>query len=445
MNNSVSVLLVGIGGYGQNYVRELLTNTVRDDYHITGIVDPHADKSSLVNMVKEKGIPVYKSMEEFYQDKRADYVCIASPIQFHARQTIKALENGATVLCEKPLAPTIQEAHEMLRAQEAVGKEVGIAYQWSFSKAIQSLKKDIIEGVLGKPRRLKTVVLWPRDYKYYNRNNWAGKIKDSSGQWILDSVASNATAHYLHNMFYVLGRKIEDSALPLSLEAELYRANKIENYDTIAARIISEDNVELLFLATHASRENIDPMFSYEFEKGTVCFDQNKDQLITARFRDGREKIYGNPFDGPFEKIWIMLDAARDQKPAPCGIKATFSHLMAVNGIQEAAEIVDFPENLLRYLRDEEGNESAVFVEGLSEVLLKAYKEWKLPHELGVDWRRKQENLCLLIMSAFQKRGNKYIKNTQTNTIFKLDIDIFSILQCVHSNIGVQFVDVFCF
>src|SRR5690554_2837391 len=307
MDNLISVLLVGIGGYGQYYVRELLGNSERDDYQLSGVVDPYADVSPVIKGIREREIPVYKSLEGFFQDNNADYVCIASPIQFHARQTITALENGAAVLCEKPLTPTVQEGREMLKAREGAGRPVGIGYQWSFSSAIQTLKKDIIKGIFGKPLRLKTVVIWPRDYAYYNRNSWAGRIKDSSGKWIMDSVASNATAHYLHNMFYVLGRKIEESARPLSLEAELYRANK----------------------------------------------------------------------------IWIMLDAIKEQKSAPCGVKAALSHVMAVNGIQEATEISDFPETLIRPLKDEQGNERAVYVEGLSETLLKAYNEWKLPYELG--------------------------------------------------------------
>ena len=40
-------------------------------------------------------------------------------------------------------------------------KIVAIGYQWSFSDAIQKLKADVIAGIFGKPRRLKTLVLWP--------------------------------------------------------------------------------------------------------------------------------------------------------------------------------------------------------------------------------------------------------------------------------------------
>ena len=128
-----------------------------------------------------------------------------------------------------------------------------IGYQWSFSKAIQSLKNDIIKGLFGKPIRLKTLALWPRDDEYYGRNNWAGRIKENQGKWVLDSPMNNAVAHYLHNMFYVLGFEVDSSAVPKQVIAECYRANPIENYDTAVCRILTTDDVEILFYASHAS------------------------------------------------------------------------------------------------------------------------------------------------------------------------------------------------
>ena len=43
----------------------------------------------------------------------------------------------------------------MAASQNQSGKRVAIGYQWSFSQAIQQLKKDILDGVFGKARRLR--------------------------------------------------------------------------------------------------------------------------------------------------------------------------------------------------------------------------------------------------------------------------------------------------
>ena len=132
---------------------------------------------------------------------------------------------------------------------------MAVGYQWSFSPAVQALKDDIRSGLFGAARKLKCLYLWPRDEGYYARNDWAGKRKDAEGAWVLDSPVQNAMAHDLHNMFYVLGKTRETSARPAEVEAELYRANAIENFDTAAARIRTEEGVEILFFVSHASEK----------------------------------------------------------------------------------------------------------------------------------------------------------------------------------------------
>lgn len=385
-DEKLDVLLVGIGGYGENYLDEFL-NSNRDDFRIVGVVDPFAEKSPRIEEIKKMQIPVFSKMGDFYEDNSADYVCISSPIHYHSEQTIMALKNGAGVLCEKPLSATVQEGYRMLEVEKEAEKPVGIGYQWSFSSAIQNLKRDIIKGVFGKPLRFKTLVVWPRDFKYYNRNSWAGKKKDSNGKWILDSVANNATAHYLHNMLYVLGDSIEKSAWPERLETELYRANDIENFDTTAARLWTDNGVELFYLVTHATKDQLNPRFCYEFENATVYFDQDQDCQIVAEFKGGKRKVYGDPFADSFKKIWIMLDAVKGKGSYLCGIEAALPHVVCINGMQESVEeIIDFPEELIMKKQDKSGKDSAIYVDGLTELMLTCYNNWKLPTEEKVDW-----------------------------------------------------------
>ena len=277
----------------------------------------------------------------------------------------------------------------MIKARDEAGKFVAIGYQWSFSKAIQDLKKDIIDGVYGAPKRFKTVVLWPRALAYFKRG-WAARIKDDNGNWILDSVANNATAHYLHNMFYVLGDKTDGSVRPASVVSEIYRANNIENYDTAAMRIITENGVELLYLASHAVDKRIGPIFDYEFENASIRFaDTDKDNNIIAYFNDGRQKDYGNPFENAQRKLWTSIDAVSGKGTIPCGIEAALSHTICINAIQrERSEIINFPAEQIKLLSKEESDESIVYMEGLYEVMQSCYDNWLLPNEMGVAWSK---------------------------------------------------------
>lgn len=401
--NLISILLVGIGGYGNLYVDELLKNMSRGDFIIAGAVDPIPQNCRNFQKLKEMKIPIFSSVEEFYANSKADLAIISSPIHFHCEQTCIALAEQSNVLCEKPVSATIQEARRMIEARDNAGKIVAVGYQWSYSDAIHALKKDIQSGLFGRAKRFKTIVLWPRNKNYYSRG-WAGKIRDSQGKWILDSVASNATAHYLHNMFYVLGKETDESAKPAYLMAELYRANEIENFDTSAVRIYTQNDVELLFYATHAVIETVDPTFCFEFEKGKVLYGDggDDDENIVAVFNDGTRKVYGDPFENSMNKLWMTIDAIKGLRPVVCGIEAASSHTLCINGMhQSVSQIPHFPENLIRY--DE--NSEITWVEGLSDVIKTCYREWKLPHEIGVSWARAGRKMDLYNYEFFDGEG----------------------------------------
>lgn len=400
-DDRVSILLVGIGGYGNIYVDALLNNLEREDFKIVGAVDPKPEGCRNLSRIQDLGVPIFSSMEEFYKSFKADLAIISSPIHFHCIQTCFALSQGSHVLCEKPVSATIQEAHQMIKARDDARKIVAIGYQWSYSNAIRTLKRDIQSGLFGKPKRFKTMVLWPRNHDYYSRNSWAGKLRDDQGRWVLDSVANNATAHHLHNMFYVLGKKEDESARPANLIAELYRANKIENFDTAAVRVFTEEGVELLFYATHAVNETVQPTFCFEFEKAKVVYGLLEDESgeIVALFNDGTRKVYGDPEKEKIKKLWLTIDAVKGLQPVVCGIEAATSQTICINGMQESVpRIGQFPEKLLKY--DE--STKMTWVEGLNDVLKQCYREWKLPHEIGVEWAKAGK--------AVDLRGYRYFK-----------------------------------
>lgn len=383
----ITILLVGAGGYGNFYV-DLLLDAKTRDFRVIGVVEPNPAGCLRLKELLGKNVPLYNSLDEFYLQHRADLAIISSPIQFHARQIITAVTAGSHVLCEKPLCATVEEGKAIIEARKKTGKLVTVGYQWSFSAAIQGLKKEISSGRLGRAQRLKTMVLWPRDFAYYRRNGWAGRIKDAQGRWVLDSVVNNATAHFLHNMFFILGQDFGKSAFPAVVTAELYRANPIENYDTAALRIRTADGIELMYYATHATLEEQNPEFSFEFENAVVNYDQNQGNNIVATFKSGETRVYGDPFAGEENKLWATITALKEGKAVPCGPEAALAQVICVNGIQETGEITPFPAELINYHTDGQGKKTGVYVKGLTQDLIGAYEEWKLPSEQGAAWAR---------------------------------------------------------
>jgi predicted dehydrogenase len=374
------IVLVGIGGYGGQYVMAL-TNWKGDrDWEVVGIVDPMAEKAQRRTEALALCNRVYKTLDEFYAEQQADLAVIASPIQYHCAQTCAALAHGTNVLCEKPICAVIQQAYEMIEARDkSNGKFVAIGYQWSFSPQMQALKADILAGMYGAPKRLKTIALWPRTDTYYGRNNWAGGLKSANGDWILDSPVNNATAHYLHNMLYVTGPAVDCSATPVSVQAELYRANPITNYDTAALRVMTDNGAEILFYTTHAVSRLRGPEFVYEFEKGTVYYDTRKRRMWSV-MNDGAVKEYGNPHQGVEFKLGNSIKASLGEGGIVCGPEAAMMHTLCMNGAQESVPSVgEFPWRDV-YKAGAPGSQVRVMT-GLAEQMEGAYDANLLPGE----------------------------------------------------------------
>ncbi len=189
-------------------------------------------------------------------------------------------------------------------------------------------------------------------------------------------------AHFLHNLLYLAGPATDRSAMPASVEGELYRAHPIESCDTAMCRVALAGNLELVCLASHATAEAIQPRFRLEFEDATITCGEDT-RTVVARIRGGGEIDYGAPDDTPqFKKLHDAIHAVHLPFPVVvCGPEAASAQTLAVNGLHESARnIVPFPEPLVR----RSGVDASV--DGLGQILVRCYQEGRLPSELGVAW-----------------------------------------------------------
>ena len=391
MSKDVAVLLVGTGGYGQGYV-EALPGLAGHGARIAGAVETRPENLSRLRELFPD-TPSYETMEEFYRRHNADLAVISTPFHLHRAQCITALEHGSHVLCEKPLCSTVEDAREIINARDRVDRFVAVGYQWCYSDAVRELKRDALAGRLGRPKRMRTIVLSPRNDAYYNRAPWAGRLRDEGGVPVLDSVAANACAHYLFNMLYVLGGSMEESAWPGPVTAELYRANPIESFDTVATRIWTVDGVELLFYASHATREALGPVFHYEYERADVYFDTDWEGQpdhrnptirrgnIWAAFRDGSHKVYGNPHADEMRKLELSIRAARGESVGLCPVEAAMAHTDCIARMHRAAPIFTFPASMVTIGSAPSGADQIRFVPCLEEEYYQCYNRCVLPGE----------------------------------------------------------------
>ena len=365
----VNVVLVGVGGFGMIHLTEALEGRTKELIDIVGVVEPYPQFCPKIDAIKERNIPIYSNLEDFYKEHSADLAVLSTPIQFHADQTVYCLEHGSNVLCEKPLCGSKEDAERMLAAEKATGKFVLIGYQWSTSETILNMKRDIISGVYGKLKSMKTLVLWPRGAKYFNRSTgWAGKKYTSDGVAVFDSIANNACAHYLHNMFFVLGEEMGTSKMPVAIHAELARANNIENFDTSVINFTFDDGGEGYFIASHATEKNVDPILCYEFENGKIVSVPNaQNGELIGKLNDGREINYGKADVASNDfKLEVAVRLCMGEKHDYCGIEGASVQTKVINYIQENSEIMSFPKTRIA------GDNTVV--DGLHELMHEIYE-----------------------------------------------------------------------
>ncbi len=312
MSEPVRVVVVGLGGYGEVYLTPLLEDPRGADCRIVGAVDPRPESCSRLSELGKMGIPIFPSLEAFYRQETAELAVLSSPIHFHAPHTCLALEHGTHVLVEKPAAAVTADVDRMIAARDQANRFVAVGFQWSFADPVLNLKRDILKGTFGQPLWGRSLTLWPRTESYYQRNDWAGRKRDPEGRWILDSPASNAMAHHLHHLLFLLGPALDRSTEAVAVEARLARVNEIETFDTIGARIGTASGAEILFLASHGigSEEAVDPRFTLAFEKGELVFPGGLTPM-TFRFHHGTTKSYPSPdTSSQVKKLWDCVAAA---------------------------------------------------------------------------------------------------------------------------------------
>lgn len=118
----------------------------------TALVSGHPDKARRVARaynIPEDAIYDYENYDKLAEDKRVDVIYIALPNSMHAEFTIRGLKAGKHVLCEKPMAGSVQEAEEMNAAAEAAGKKLAVAYRLHYEPLNRKVMYLCREGKLG--------------------------------------------------------------------------------------------------------------------------------------------------------------------------------------------------------------------------------------------------------------------------------------------------------
>lgn len=167
--------IVGFGGMAGWHCR--LIEKI-DDLDVVGAWDIKEERMDYANSV---GVHAYKSLEDLLADPQVDIVLVATPNDVHKEISIKAMEAGKNVVCEKPVTLCSEDLQEMRKAAERTGVFFTVHQNRRWDEDFLTAKQIIEEGRLGEVYRIESRVHGSRGIP----GDWR-QVKEQGGGMVLD-------------------------------------------------------------------------------------------------------------------------------------------------------------------------------------------------------------------------------------------------------------------
>ncbi len=166
---------------------------------ITAVCDLFLDKAQ--KLADENGLhaPVFRTLEEAFQSAQVDAVSICLPPETHCEAAVKALSSGRHVLCEKPMAASLEECDKMIAAAEKSGKLLSVVCQNRFKTPMRKVKALIDCKAAGQVLFATVHSLWWRGANYYDLW-WRGTWEKEGG-----GCMTSHAVHHLDLLQWMLG------------------------------------------------------------------------------------------------------------------------------------------------------------------------------------------------------------------------------------------------
>jgi len=150
----LGVGVVGVGEMGKCHAENLRRRV--PEVRLIAIADASEDRARQVAAELEVERS-YGSLEALLENKDVEAVLIATPDKFHAQAIEIAARAGKDILCEKPLALNLADAHAALAAVAKAGRRLQIGFMRRYDPAYAAAMKRIEAGEIGTPVIFKSV------------------------------------------------------------------------------------------------------------------------------------------------------------------------------------------------------------------------------------------------------------------------------------------------
>jgi len=255
---TVRLGFLGVGWIGRNRMEAMLATGKAQGF---AICDPsHEMVAEAQNLAPDAKL--VGSLDELLA-LEPDGVVIATPSALHSEQSIRVVESGAAVFCQKPLGRNATEVEAVLDAARKADRLLGVDLSYRHTAAMQAIRELIRSGKLGQ--------VFAADLVFHNAygpgNAWFYDPKLSGGGCLIDlGVHLVDLALWLFDFPEVTsarGRPLKQGRAPGTDEVEDFALGEIELSNGVSVRIASSWNlsagqdadIRATFYGTHGGAE----------------------------------------------------------------------------------------------------------------------------------------------------------------------------------------------
>ena len=193
----IRVAIVGTGNIANAHVQAYLQFPER--CRIAYLVDIVPEKARRMREKYGLDAEVFDDHQALLPLRDIDLVDVCTPPYVHAQISINCLRSGKNVVCEKPMAASLEECDQMLRARDESGKRLSIIAQNRFRQPIRNLKALLDSGLAGPVRCAQVDSFWWRGHCYYDLW-WRGTWEKEGGGCTL-----NHAVHHIDMLLWMMG------------------------------------------------------------------------------------------------------------------------------------------------------------------------------------------------------------------------------------------------
>jgi predicted dehydrogenase len=155
--NKLGIALVGLGSYAGGQLAPALQQT--EHCYLAGIVTGTSSKIPEWKekySIPDKNIYSYENFDSIKNNKDIDIIYVVLPNSMHAEYVVRAAQAGKHVICEKPMAVTVEDCDRMIEACKKAGKRLSIGYRLHFEPFNVEMARLGREKIFGKVQKMSS-------------------------------------------------------------------------------------------------------------------------------------------------------------------------------------------------------------------------------------------------------------------------------------------------